>query len=529
MKRVPATARRGNLALAVVAAGVFLAALDQTMVVTVLPSILRDLHISFTRLDDAAWIVTGYLLGYTVAMPLFGRIADVHGRRLMYLVSLAIFAGGSVLCVFAGGLQPLVAARIVQAAGGGAVVPIAMALAADLLPARRLALAIGLIGAAGEAGGVLGPLYGAILAHQWGWRSIFLVNVPLSVLLAVGSWYLLPREARTPRPAPVPDTPAGNTDLATVPPLPGTKPGDRARERVDYAGAALLALALAGLTIGLGSSTQSGGVPVRPWWLAVSAVALATFIAWEIRVRQPLVRLGLFRKRSFAAANVANFAVGAALIVGMVEIPLYAYSLLGMGEVSGGLLLLRMTVMIPVGALVGGAVAGRLGYRATGVAGFALITVGYLLVSRWPDIPSNLRMTLDLLVTGLGFGLVIAPIGASVIESVGTRWSATGSAVVTVMRMIGMMVGLASLSSWGLRRFDELMAGTSLPLQTGGMSDAQYQALTKAYEHALEAALHTVYSQFFAIAAVVAALAIIPALLFRRRTKGDGHVTFVPQ
>jgi hypothetical protein len=138
-------------------------------------------------------------------------------------------------------------------------------------------------------------------------------------------------------------------------------------------------------------------------------------------------------------------------------------------------------------------------------------------------------MTLDLLLTGLGFGLVIAPIGASVIESVGARWTATGSALVTVMRMIGMMVGLASLSSWGLRRFNELMVGNSLPLQTVGTTDAQYQVLIKAYEHALDAALHTVYGQFFAIAAVVAALAIVPALFFRRRTKGARHVPFVPQ
>jgi MFS family permease len=375
-ERVPQVARSTNLALAVVAAGVFVAALDQTMVVTVLPSILRDLHIPFTRLDDAAWIVTGYLLGYTVAMPLFGRMADVHGRRLMYLVALAIFAGGSVLCLLAGGLQSLVAARIIQAAGGGAVVPIAMALSADLLPTRRLAFAVGLIGAAGEAGGVLGPLYGATLAHLWGWRSIFLVNVPLALVLAAACWWALPRETRRPRGADSRDGARCDADPAVDEDILGAEPGDRPRERVDYLGAALLAAALAGLTIGLGSNTQTGSVPVRPWWLVAGAAAFAGFIVWELRARQPLVRLSLFRERSFAAANVANLAVGAALIIGMVEIPLYAYSLLGMNEISGGLLLLRMTVMIPVGALVGGAVAGRLGYRATGVAGFALIAGG---------------------------------------------------------------------------------------------------------------------------------------------------------
>ncbi|HZK49646.1 MAG TPA: MFS transporter, partial [Thermoleophilia bacterium] len=158
---------RTTLALAVLCAAVFLAALDQTMVVTVLPAIMRTLHIPYTKLNDAAWIVTGYLLGYTVAMPLFGRLADVRGRRLMFMAALGVFALGSVLCVLAGELRWLVAARVIQAAGGGALVPVAMVVAVGLLPERR-AFALGLVGASAEAGGVLGPLYGATLSQIWG-------------------------------------------------------------------------------------------------------------------------------------------------------------------------------------------------------------------------------------------------------------------------------------------------------------------------------------------------------------------------
>src|SRR5665648_238647 len=151
---------RVTLALVVLCSAVFLAALDQTMVVTVLPAIMRALHIPYTKLDDAAWIVTGYLLGYTVAMPLFGRLADVRGRRMMFAAALGVFAVGSVLCAFAVDLRWLVAARVIQAAGGGALVPVAMVVAVGMLPTRR-ALALGIVGAAAEAGGVLGPLYGA--------------------------------------------------------------------------------------------------------------------------------------------------------------------------------------------------------------------------------------------------------------------------------------------------------------------------------------------------------------------------------
>ena len=376
------------------------------MVVTVLPAILRDLHISFTRLDDAAWIITGYLLGYTVAMPLFGRIADLRGRRIMLLVSLGIFMLGSALCLVSDSLSTLVAARIVQAAGGGAMVPIAMAVAADLFPLERRAFTLGIIGAAAEAGGVLGPLYGAGLSQLWGWRSIFLVNVPLGLVLGVLCWLVLPRRERGDRPpgrspSQARRVPAGARDAWTT----GVLRSWRWRCPLSPSD--------------LGGNSQTGQAAVKPWWLVGSGLAFAVFLLWESRHSHPLVRLGLFKRLPFTAANVANLLVGGALIVGMVEIPLWAYSLRGATEVQGGLLLMRLTVMIPVGALLGGWVADRLGYRLTAIVGFAATAAGYALMALWPGQPSELAMTRDLMLTGLGFGLVIAPIGATVIAAVG--------------------------------------------------------------------------------------------------------------
>jgi EmrB/QacA subfamily drug resistance transporter len=491
--------RRAGPALAVVSAGVFLAALDQTMVVTVLPAILRDLHIPFTRLNDAAWIVTGYLLGYTVAMPLFGRIADLRGRRLMYVVSLGIFMLGSGLSLLAAGLGSLVAARIVQAAGGGALVPIAMAVGGDVFPPEKRAFTLGIIGAAAEAGGVLGPLYGAGLTQLWGWRSIFLINIPLGLILVVLCWLVLPR-------------PQEETSYLQ-PDDQGSKASAR---RVDYLGAILMAAALTSLAIGLGGNTQTGTAAVKPLWLAGSGVAFLTFILWETRAAHPLVQLKFFRRLPFTAANLANLLVGGALIVAMVEIPLYAYSLLNSTEVQGGLLLMRLTVMIPVGALLGGWLADRVGYRFTAIAGFLAATAGFVLLAQWSPHTSQLAMTRDLLLTGLGFGLVIAPVGATVIASVGPRWMATGSALVTVMRMVGMMVGLSALSSWAIRRFNGLMSGTSIPLRTGGMTQEAYDSLVKSYDAVLNAALRTVYSEFFWIAGGLMLVAVVPAVFFYR-------------
>ncbi len=492
---------RTTLALTVLCSAVFLAALDQTMVVTVLPSIMRTLHIPYTKLDDAAWIVTGYLLGYTVAMPFFGRLADVRGRRMIFATALGVFAVGSVLCALAVDLRWLVAARVIQAAGGGALVPVAMVVAVGLLPTRR-AFALGVVGAAAEAGGVLGPLYGAILSQTWGWKTIFLVNIPLSLILIAATYRFLSQD---------------------VPMRDGERPS------IDYVGAVLMGAFLASLTIGLAGDTQTGSVTVRPVWLAVSILALAAFVAFELHTRKPLVRLSLFRSLPFSAANLANLAVGVALIIAMVEVPLYAYSILGSTEIEGGLLLVRLTLMIPLGALAGGWVADRTGYRLTGVLGFALTGVGFTLIGFWPAEPSNLQMTAALMTTGLGFGLVIAPIGATVIASVGSAWMTTGSALVTVMRMIGMTVGLSALSSWGLQRFNGLMAGSPLPLRTAGMSQSQYDALVEAYQRTLDASLHAVYSEFFLIAGGVALAAIIPALFFYRGRSRGFRLPFLPQ
>ncbi len=461
------------------------------MVVTVLPSILLGLRIPLTRLDSASWIVTGYLLGYTVAMPLFGRVADVRGKRMMLTVALAVFVVGSALCVLSRNLNMLIAARVVQAAGGGALVPISMSIATEIFPEYRRALALGIIGAAAEAGGVLGPVYGAGMASLGGWKLIFLVNVPLGALMGLGAWILL-----------------GNLLRHRV--APGGV------SRVDYIGAALMAAALASLTIGLGGNSEVGALGVKPWWIAGSVIAFAVFVVWELRQTEPLVQLSFFKKIPFTAANIASFAVGAALVVGMVEIPLYAYSLLGKSEVEGGLLLMRLTVMIPVGAVMGGWLADKLGYAVSAVAGFLAIAAGYLLITRWSLQPGEWLMTRDLALAGLGFGLVIAPLGAAVIAAVGKAWTATGSALVTVTRMMGMTVGLAALSSWGIRRFNALMADTPLPLRGPEMTDAQYSALVQAYDQTISEALKTLYANFFLICAAIALFAVVPALLLGR-------------
>ncbi|MCX8032366.1 MAG: MFS transporter [Thermoleophilia bacterium] len=540
------SSRSAILAMAALCVAVFVAALDQTMVLTVMPSIMRSLYIDLAHLNDAGWIITGYLLGYTVAMPLFGRLADVVGRRSMAQVALLLFALGSALCVFLRQLDLFVAARVIQAAGGGALVPIAMAAAADMFPVRRRGLVLGIIGGAAEAGGVLGPIYGAGLASLWSWRLIFLVNVPLCAILMPICWRLLrPGLSYHSEPS-TPELSSGGAPGDRLAPLQPNTETPRERQprlrwwqkgRVDYIGACLMALSLAGITLGLGtgtqtidSSTATTAVPIRWPWVIAAVVAFVLFVLYERGRANPLVRLDLFRRPAFAAANLAHLLLGAALIIGMVEIPLYAYTLFGMTEIEGGLLLIRLTLMIPVGAVIGGWLADLAGYRITAVLGFLITAGGYLLVSRWPLDPSGWVMTRDLIISGLGFGLVIAPIGASVTLSAGAEWLATGSALVTVSRMVGMVIGLSSLSAWGVRRFNNLAANISTPIvRPPDISDAEWQAMKEAAAAATREAAHTVFGEFFLIAAIIIAVAVIPAFFFyKSRRKGIARIPFLP-
>ena len=213
------------LILAVICLGIFVAALDQTVIYGALPGMMADIHLPVTKLDQASWIVIGYLLGYTFAMPLMGRISDVYGHARIYVLSLSIFAVGSILVALSTNLQWLVGARVFQAIGGGAVVPVAMAIAGEVFTGKNRAVALGIIGAAVEAGGALGPFYGAVLAQFWGWKWIFWINLPVSLIIIILVLFYLKSASRT-------------------------------EGKIDYVGGFLLAIGVALFSLGL--SQQNG-------------------------------------------------------------------------------------------------------------------------------------------------------------------------------------------------------------------------------------------------------------------------------
>ena len=475
------TGSSAPLVLTIVCLGVFSTALDQTVVVTALPSVMLDIKIPITEIDQASWIITGYLLGYTVAMPLVGRIADVYGYPRVYQVSLLLFAVGSLLVALASSLTEVVAARVIQAIGGGATVPISMAIAASVMPAARRGLAVGLVGAAAEAGSMLGPLYGGGIIDLLGWRWIFWLDIPQSLLL-----------------------------MAALVPLRNQR---NVGARVDYLGGALLAGALTILTISISrreAFTVSSGTPFL--LAALGAFLVLALVIVERRTWQPLLAPFLFRSVSFLTANATQLLVGVALIIAMVTIPLMANTIMRKEPLEGGLQLMRLTGAIPVGAVVGGYLLGKLGTRSVSVAGLALIALGFYFMTTWEVDVGEPWLTLHLVTGGFGFGLVIAPIMATALSAVAEDSWATAASLVSVCRMLGMALGLAALSAWGVEHFLGLTAGLEPPLPLEGQTGGELRARQEEYQLALSQAGLTLFRGFFRVAGVIALVAIIPAL-----------------
>jgi MFS family permease len=403
----------------------------------------------------------------------------------LFVACAVVFAGASLWAATETGLWGLVAARGVQAVGGGGMVPVALAAAAVLLDGRQLVIALGAITGAAEAGAVLGPLYGALMVDAFGWRSIFWVNVPLSAgLVGLVLWW-----------------------------LPVRRRADAGR--VDYLGGLEITLALLALALGL----SGGGVGVsRAWRLlsfAVAAVATVAFVLRERRTRWPLIPLRLFADRAFSFANGSNLLVGSALIVALVEVPLFANIVLHETATRGGLELLRLTVLIPVGAVLGGRIGAHRSLALVGLSGMLASAAGFVLLSRWDASTSALVRTLELGLTGLGFGLVLAPLAGSVLGAARGGTEAVGAAMLTIARMVGMMVGLAVLTTWGLAEFHRRVDPYKLPLPRQGQSDRVYHRLVERYQtHVTHAALF-VFDRLFLVAACLCLAAGVLCLWLR--------------
>jgi MFS family permease len=432
--------RRTASLIALAGFGVFFAATDQTSVVAVLPKMIAGIGLPQDRFYRAAWIVNGYILGYVVAMPLMGRVADIFGHGRIFALAMLIFIAGSAWVALSQSLTSIAAARAFQAIGGGALVPVAIAIVADALPQNRRAVGIGAMAAAAEAGGLIGPLWGGGIAEVTSWRGLFWLNVPvcLPIVLAV----LAIDRQRNPPPA----------------------------TRIDYAGAALIGLSLVCLTVALTDDPiQRRPIGLTLAFYGAAAVTFGLFLVRQAKVSEPLLKLQYFLRPQLAAGLLTNGLVGGVLVVAMVGVPLFTNAVLQGSAIEGGVNLVRLTAGLPLGALAGGFLCNRLGFSRTAVLGLVLAAFGFYAVSRWSADPGPVALTLPLFAAGLGLGLVIAPIGAAVVNQVEEGERATVSSLLTVARLLGALVGVALLTTRGLGGF-YAQAGL-IPLENPGYVD----------------------------------------------------------
>ncbi|MFN8556550.1 MAG: MFS transporter [Dehalococcoidia bacterium] len=473
---VAATRRAGWLLVVALGIGVFVGGFDQTFVVPVLARMLADLDIPINEFGRASWIINGYLLGYTVAMPLMGRVADVYGRLRVFLLGLLIFAAGSVLVALAPNLLTLALARAVTALGGGALVPVALAIAADTLPRHQRPLGLSSISVLDDASTLVGPLWGTLIGVWIGWRGLFWMNIVLAVPVLIA---VLAAARRADD---------GRLGAATT-----------QSRRVDWPGGALMAAALAALTFALADDGQPRTAVMTLALFGAAAALLALFVAHERRAGDPLIDLGMFRNRRLVVALLLFLLEGGALITALVNVPLMTEVLWDGRGAEPGLMLMRMVLFMIVGGVLGGVLAPLAGYRITAVTGFALAAAGLYGMYAWPATPSEGARWLALAVAGLGFTLSDAPIYATVMNAVASERRASAAALLQVLQTTGMIVGMALLASQGLGRFNQRAAEL---FRQSAFGDAEsYRVI-----------VHRTFDETFLSAAFAMALAAVLAL-----------------
>ena len=435
--------------LAVVGFGVFIAADDLTVVSTMLRPIIGDLGLVLPDgLDDAAWIVNAYLIAYIAVMPIAGRLSDVIGRRRTFLGAYALFLAGSILIPLTSSLGPFLVGRVLTALGGGAMVPVALAVIGDVYSERGRARALGTLGAIDTFGWVWGPMYGAVLVRFLSWQWQFWLNIPLAIVghgrRVVG--------ARRPRP-------------------PGSRVACRlGRRRVAHGGARLAQPRAARQRrdperVGPRRADRIGRH--RP------ALAVSGRRRRRDRVRVaraphpiiPLVERSIFRGRNVRAALVVNFVVGAALVIAMVDVPIFINAVevdVERSAVVAGWVLSALTAAMAVASYVGGRITEATWYRPPVLLGMALTTSAYLTMGlTWGADTSYVVLAIQLAVLGAGFGLVQAPTTLAVVDHAPADARGSAAAVVMVVRLLGLSVGLSALTAYGLARFNQLRAWTS--------------------------------------------------------------------
>jgi EmrB/QacA subfamily drug resistance transporter len=414
------TASRDQPALPLVLGGLmlvlFLAALDQTIVATALPTIVGDLG----GLNHLSWVVTAYLLAQTAVTPLYGKLGDMYGRKIVLQTALVIFLVGSALCGLSQNLDELIAFRALQGLGGGGLIVSAQAAIGDVVPPRQRGRYTGLFGAVFGLASIAGPLPGGFLTSNLSWRWIFYVNLPLGMLALFVLGATLPTAS------------------------------ERVHRQVDYAGTVLLAAALSAIVLAtsLGGTSFPWGSPVIVGLGVGGAMLVAAFLLAERRASEPVLPPRLLRNRVFAVTGGVGFVVGFALFGAITYMPLFLQVVKRASPTGSGLQLVPLMGGLLVTSIASGQVITRTGrYKLFPIAGTALMVSGLYLLSTLTSASSRGTIYVFMFVVGLGLGMVMQVLVLAVQNAVDYSELGVATSGATLFRSIGGSLGTATLGA----------------------------------------------------------------------------------
>ncbi|KOC89095.1 MDR family MFS transporter [Winslowiella iniecta] len=465
-----------------------LAALDQTIVSTALPTIVGELG----GLEKLSWVVTAYLLSSTIAVPLYGKFGDLFGRKRVLQIAIIIFLLGSALCGLAQNMTQLILMRALQGLGGGGLMVVTMAAIADVVPPADRGRYQGLFGGVFGLATVVGPLIGGFLVQHFSWHWIFFINLPLGLiaLLVIGAVF--------------------QPQVTKI------------KHEIDYPGAIYLAGALTCIIL----FTTEGG-SVLPWdsgqlWciLAFGLVCLGGFIYEERLAAEPIIPLHLFRQRTFVLGCLISFIIGMALLGSVTFLPLYLQVVKGSTPSEAGIQLLPLMGGLLVTSVISGRIISKTGkYRLFPIAGTLLALIAMLLLGTLKNTDAMSRLYLYIALLGCGLGLVMQVLVLAAQNSVEPTEIGVATSSTSLFRSIGGSIGVAAFGavfthSLQTRLMALIPEGTALPRAMGAETIRQLPAELRAdYLESFGGAIHSVYL----IAAGVMAVAFLLSLLIKNQ------------